>query len=309
MRIARHQPAPLLAALALAAALTPGAVGPARAVGPPAAPRATAEAAPTPTLVGVRAVQRRGVDRVVFEFAGGLPAVRRARYVDTVRADGSGAPVRVAGRARLLVRFDRADAHDDSGWPTAPARTAYALPNVLTTVRAGDFEAVTSYAIGLAQRRPFTIRTRRNPARVLVDVRADFRTVSRQVWFVDRDRVVAGTTPYVVARRRPVLAGSPAVGVLDRLFAGPTAPEERDGLRLVRSRSTGHRDLRIADSVARVRLTGGCSSGGSTVTVADQLMPTLRQFPAVDWVKVYSSAGATERPRGASDSIPECLEP
>ena len=47
-----------------------------------------------------------------------------------------------------------------------------------------------SYGIGLAKRTPFTISTRRNPSRVVIDVRADFATVTRKVWFVDRDRVV-----------------------------------------------------------------------------------------------------------------------
>ena len=50
-------------------------------------------------------------------------------------------------------------AHDDAGPPTVPRRTAYALPNVMTTVRAGDFEAVTTYGIGLAKRTPFEVST------------------------------------------------------------------------------------------------------------------------------------------------------
>jgi hypothetical protein len=38
-------------------------------------------------------------------------------------------------------------------------------------------------------------------------------------------------------------------------------------------------------------------------------MPTLRQLAGVDWVKIYSPSGHTERPTGRSDSIPVCLEP
>ncbi len=58
-----------------------------------------------------------------------------------------------------------------------------------------------------------------------------------------------------------------------------------------------------------MRLVGGCSSGGSTVTVAESIASTLKAFPTVDWVKIYSPGGTTERPTGNSDSIPECLEP
>ncbi|MGH3333247.1 MAG: hypothetical protein ACRDPJ_18260, partial [Nocardioidaceae bacterium] len=61
--------------------------------------------------------------------------------------------------------------------------------------------------------------------------------------------------------------------------------------------------------IARVQLTGGCNSGGSTVTIAGEIMPTLRQFGSVDWVKIYGPAGHTETPNGRSDSIPVCLEP
>jgi hypothetical protein len=61
--------------------------------------------------------------------------------------------------------------------------------------------------------------------------------------------------------------------------------------------------------VARVWLTGRLSSGGSTFTVASEIMPTLKQFPSVRWVKIYDQNGRTERPFGHSDSIPFSLEP
>jgi hypothetical protein len=45
------------------------------------------------------------------------------------------------------------------------------------------------------------------------------------------------------------------------------------------------------------------------VTVAGEIMPTLRQFASVDYVKIYDPAGTTEQPIGRSDSVPACLEP
>ena len=72
--------------------------------------------------------------------------------------------------------------------------------------------------------------------------------------------------------------------------------------------ATGFTGLSITGRVARVRLTGGCSSGGSTFTIADEAYPTLKQFATVDFVKIYDPAGHTERPSGSSDSIPFCLE-
>ena len=156
-----------LIALALAAALvaTPGGQ---------AASGVTDRAAPaTPVLVAVRAAHHGDVDRVVFEFRGGLPADRQVEYVDRLFADGSGRRVHVAGQALLRVRFERAQAHTDAGAPTAaPRRVAFALPNVMTAVRAGDFEAVTTYGIGLAKRTRVRVTTLQAPPRVVVEVAA-----------------------------------------------------------------------------------------------------------------------------------------
>jgi hypothetical protein len=269
---------------------------------------AAAAAPRVPTLVDVRAAHHPGFDRVVFEFAGGLPDSRQVRYVDELVGDGSGLPVRIAGRAVLRVRMELADAHDRSG-ATAPGRRAFALPNVMTVVRSGDFEAVTTYGIGLAKRTPFTVSTASDPDRLRVDVRAGFRTVPGKVWFFDEPRYLANTEPFFTPVVRPVRPGTPAVGLMDRVFAGPLPGERAAGLRLLRSGAKDFTNLSVADGVARVRLTGGCSSGGSTVTIAGEVMPTLRRLPAVDYVKIFDPSGSTESPNGRSDSIPECLEP
>jgi hypothetical protein len=294
-------------------ALLPGAVA-----GGVAAAEASSHAVPTaraaappsqPTLVSVLAAHHPGFDRVVFQFQGGLPASHRARYVDRLIADGSGNTVPMAGRAILQVRLGNARAHTNSGAPTVPGRTAYPLPNVMTTVQAGDFEGVVTYGIGLARRTAFHVSTLHNPARVVVDVGAGFGTVQRKVWFLDRQRFVNNNPPFFVSRLRPVIPATPATGLLDRLFAGVLPAERANGLRLLRSGATGFGIRSISNGIARVQLTGGCSSGGSTVTIAGEIMPTLRQLATVDWVKIYGPAGHTEHPVGHRDSIPACLEP
>jgi hypothetical protein len=259
-----------------------------------------------PQLVDVRAVHRDGVDRVVFVFDDDIPADVDVRFVDRLRGDGSGLPIRVAGRAILqvglhLTRTDRAS--------SAPARRAFATPNVMTVVRSGLFEGWTTYGIGLARRTAVDVVRQPARDRIVVTVGAGFRTVARQVFFLDEDRFVANQEPFFVPRTRAVPVGSPATGVMDRLFAGPLDRERARGLRLVRSRATGFADLAVAGGIARVRLRGGCSSGGSTVTVAGQVMPTLRQFDTVDWVKVLDPSGSTADPTGPGDSIPDCLNP
>jgi hypothetical protein len=292
-----------LLAVALAPPLLAASGSDAAGVAPAAAPS-------TPVLVAVRAAHVGAVDRVVFEFRGELPTDRRVGYVDKLFADGSGRRVRVAGRALLRVRFERAQAHTAAGATTAaPRRVAYALPNVLTAVRSGDFEAVTTYGIGLARRTPFTVSTLQSPPRVVVEVNAGFTVLRRRVWFFDRDRFVANEEPFFRAVFRPVARRDPAAGVLDRVFAGPLPGERVRGLRLLRSGATGYDGLAVSQQVADLRLTGRCSSGGSTVTIAGEILPTLRDLPQVDRIVLRDAAGHTLDPDGPGDSTPACLEP
>lgn len=268
-----------------------------------------ATATTVPTLVGIRAAHHPGYDRVVFDFTGGLPSTRSVRYVSQLIADPKGTPIPIAGRAILAVTMFPTNAHNSAGRVTAPAKVAFALPNVMTVVRSGDFEAVTSYGIGLAKKETFKVFTLRNPNRLVVDIKAAFPTVQKKVWFFNQKRFIANTEPFFTPVLRPVQPLTPAIGVMDRIFAGPLPTEYASGLRALQSRATGFTNLRISSGVARVQLTGGCSSGGSTVTIAGEIMPSLRQFSTVDFVKIYDPSGHTEQPNGASDSIPFSLEP
>jgi hypothetical protein len=250
-------------------------------------------------LTSVKARHVENVDRVVFGFSGGVPATVHAEWVDTLVHDGSGLPVRVAGAKVLSVTMNEAAAHDESG-STVAGRTAFALPNVITGVSAGDFEGSVLFGLGAQRETSFHVSLQAH--RVVVDVSTAFPMSVRKVFFVDRDANVAA-----VHRRVP--SSSPAAAVLQSLFAGPTPVERGNGLRLVRSRAWGFDQLSVTGGIARLRLTRGCASGGSTTTVASEIVPTLKQFPSVSWVKIYGPGGHTESPTGQSDSIPTCLEP
>lgn len=134
-------------------------------------------------------------------------------------------------------------------------------------------------------------------------------TATVDVYFVHMPNYTAGVQPDVVAAARSVPAATPARGALEELFAGPTAAEHADGLDIVRSGATGFKDLSIDDGIARVTLTGRCDSGGSTMTIANLIVPTLKQFPTVDHVKIFDPAGQTPHPDGPNDSLPACLNP
>ncbi len=134
-------------------------------------------------------------------------------------------------------------------------------------------------------------------------------TSTVQVWFLDGEHARTGEEPLFRAVQRTVTPPAVAAGAMNALFAGPTAAEKAEGLQLILSGATGYSQLHIENSVAYVRLEGGCSSGGSTMTIAGEIMPTLKQFASVDYVKIYAPDGTTETPTGLSDSIPFCLEP
>ena len=260
-------------------------------------------------LTAITAAHHPGFDRLVFRFRGPLPRQRSARYVSKIIAP-SGRPVHIAGSALLQVRFFPAAGHNDAGSVTfGPIRRAFALPNLMQVVAAEDFEAVLVFGAGLARHEPFHLFTLRDPNRVVIDIQTPFRTVRVGDWFLNTRRFRTGIPPDTQRVSRPVIPPSVAFGALQRLFAGPTRAERAQSLRFVASGATGFRNLSIADGVARVQLTGGCRSGGSTFTVANEIGPTLKQVPSVHWVKIYGPFGHTERPSGHSDSIPVCLEP
>lgn len=285
--------------LLVGALLTPALLAPAALL------PASATAKAVPQLVAVRADRHPGVDRLVFEFRNGLPPTRIAEYVPKLIADGSGHTVPVPGAAKLALRFFDARGHDDTGGSTYGAsRRTYALPGVIQVVNTGDWEATLSFGVGLAKKVPYRMYTLTKPSRIVVDFTVGYRTVPVKAYFLDLPR-----EPKLKAVSRPVIPPSTAHGALQRLFAGPTAAERAAGLRFVNSGATGYSKLTVTNKVARVYLTGNVKSGGATFTIANHLNATLKQFPAVKWVKIYDAAGRTQRPGGTGDSIPESLEP
>jgi len=131
---------------------------------------------PTPptnaTLVAIRAAHHpeaaRMYDRVVFEFSGPVPLLR-IEYVKELIGDGSGLPITIDGHAILLVQLTPAQAHDDTGQASVPARMKPNLPLVKEIVCSGDFEAVVTYGIGLGRKADTRILTMNTPNRLVID--------------------------------------------------------------------------------------------------------------------------------------------
>ncbi|QIM22789.1 hypothetical protein G7075_19335 [Phycicoccus sp. HDW14] len=121
----------------------------------------------TGRIAGVRAGHHTCYDRLVLDMTGKAPGYD-VRYVGTVRAEGSGKPVPVAGGARLAVSVHKGA----TAIPAMPSVAGY--PTVRQVRWAGSFEGYTTLALGVRARLPFRVFTLRdsatNTSRLVVDV-------------------------------------------------------------------------------------------------------------------------------------------
>ena len=134
-------------------------------------------------------------------------------------------------------------------------------------------------------------------------------TMTARVYFLSAPNFKSGTDPILLSVDRVVSKVRPAHGVLDAMFQGPRPSEADQGLMFVSSGATGYHGLKVENGVATVYLDGGCQSGGSSVTIADLITASLKQFPTVLHVRIYGPDGQTMAPSGPGDSIPACLKP
>jgi hypothetical protein len=125
------------------------------------------------TVSTVRLAAQDGFDRVVFELGGvGTPGWD-VRYVDQPTAEGSGAPVEVAGEAVLQVGITGAGYPYDTGveeYAATGPLTAAGTAGVTEVVFAATYEGVTTAFIGSRGTRPFRVYALEDPARVVVEV-------------------------------------------------------------------------------------------------------------------------------------------
>lgn len=148
-------------AAALATVLTMGA-----AAGWAATPASAATTGlPSHTLTAVRTGEHAGYDRVVFQFAGAVPAYSVTR-VSAVYLDPKGTKVPLAGQAYLRVVFTGV-----TGESAKPGAAEPGYPQLLTVAPAGYFEGVASFGIGLASKSGAVhVLPLKDPARLVIDV-------------------------------------------------------------------------------------------------------------------------------------------
>ena len=79
----------------------------------------------------------------------------------------------MVGSALLRVTFSPAAGHNVTGVVTyGPTQRTYALPELIQVVKAGDFESVLSFGVGVAQKPPFHMYAQPKLGRVSLDIKA-----------------------------------------------------------------------------------------------------------------------------------------
>ena len=132
----------------------------------------TRSPATAPEVTGIRVGRHAHFDRIVIDLAGSAPGYR-VRYVRTLHKDPSGKVANLLGPRSLRIVLSPANGHDvntGDSTLTTPRRTKWRFDEVRETRVLGDFEAVFTLGVGLADKNPFRVKTLHNPTRIVVDV-------------------------------------------------------------------------------------------------------------------------------------------
>jgi len=183
-----------MAALLLAACSSPTATAPASAqASASGATGATAEPVPTEDLadftcdrpiveqatvprtvniVDVRIGSHDGYDRVVFEFTDGTPEIALERATPPFVQDGSGFPLDVEGESflRLIMRGGTKQMEDGTSSYDGPRDFDPGFPALVDLVEGGDFEAQSTWYLGLASEACARVSLLEDEPRLVIDI-------------------------------------------------------------------------------------------------------------------------------------------
>ena len=126
-----------------------------------------------------------------------------------------------------------------------------------------------------------------------------------QVFYTNKANLMAGKMPYVAPVDRRDFSKDIEQKAMDALFDGPREMEK--GVELTACGVTGA-TVSVNSGLATVQLKGACGGCGAH-TVADLIIPTLKQFDSVSVVHILSPDGQKSTKSAAEDAIPDCLQP
>jgi hypothetical protein len=168
MRIGRTTQTTAAALVALAASLAFAAA----ALGLPpftTAPKTASGSGGQSELSGIATGCHATYDRFVIRVASGTPGYD-VRYVSRIVADPSGKLVPLQGSKRIRVVIRQARGHTQVGTNLLPASSTPLCPNLRQVKKAGDFEGVVSFGLGLQRMTGFRVFRLTGPTRVVIDL-------------------------------------------------------------------------------------------------------------------------------------------
>jgi len=106
---------------------------------------------PRANITDVRAGTHDGYDRVVFEFADGIPEAFLERVTPPFTHDASGEPITVEGTSflRLILRGGTKQTDDDTSSYEGSTDFDAGLPTLVHLIEGGDFEGQSTWYLGL----------------------------------------------------------------------------------------------------------------------------------------------------------------
>jgi hypothetical protein len=123
-------------------------------------------------ITDVRVGTHDGYDRVVFEFDSGLPDAVIEGALPPFYADASGLEIEVTGSAFLKVTMHGASKVSPDGVVTYDGATDFepGFDRLLQLLEGGDFEAVSTWYLGLDGGSCFRVLTLADPSRLVIDI-------------------------------------------------------------------------------------------------------------------------------------------
>lgn len=126
----------------------------------------------TVNIVDVRVGTHDGYDRVVFEFTDGTPEMSLERASPPFAQDGSGFPIDVEGESflRLTMRGGTQQMEDGSSSYDGSRDFDPGFPVLVDLVEGGDFEAQSTWYLGLSEEACVSLTLLEDQPRLVIDI-------------------------------------------------------------------------------------------------------------------------------------------